>query len=256
MKRKISAIFLLIVLLSLLVLPAQAAELDYVTDAAGLLSDSQRQGLEQLAGSLADKYDCGVYMVTVDDFHNYGSGDVFEVTYGIYHDYQLGMGADRNGLILLLSVDNREFALFVYGDRAEYAFDSYGQEMLEGEFLPYFKENNWYGGFEAYVKTCGAYLSNAAAGEPVREGHGTLIVCCILGSFLVSLIVVTILKAGMKNVQSAEQANQYLTGELNLARKHDQFTHTTKTRRKIETESNNDSHARSGGGGSGRSGKF
>ena len=257
MKRNLSIFILLALLVTLLVLPVQAeAQLAYVTDAAGLLSDTQRQTLETLSSSLSEQYDCGVYIVTVDDFTEYGSGDVYEVTYGIYHEYELGMGADRDGLLLLLSMDTREFALFVYGDGAEYAFDAYGQEMLEGEFLPRFKDNDWYGGFEAYVKTCGSYLASAAAGEPVREGHGMTILICILGSFLVSLIVVTILKAGMKNVEKAQQADQYLSGELKLDQKHDQFIKTTRTRRKIETEDDNDSKARSGGGGSGRSGSF
>ena len=256
MKRKTSLFLLLTLLLALLVIPAQATELGYVTDAADLLSYEEWEHLESLCGSISDQYDCGVYVVTVDDFTEYGTGDVFEVTYGIYHGYALGKGADRDGLILLLSMDTREFALFVYGDGAEYAFDAYGQEMLEGEFLPRFKDNDWYGGFEAYVKACGSYLSSAAAGEPVREGHGMTILICILGSFLVSLIVVTILKAGMKNVEKAQQADQYLSGELKLDQKHDQFIKTTRTRRKIETEDGNDSKARSGGGGSGRSGSF
>jgi len=256
MKRKLSIFILLALLLTVLVLPAQATELGYVTDAAGLLTDAEWTKLEAMCGSISEQYNCGVYIITVEDFADYGDGDVYEVTYGIYHGYELGMGADRSGLLLLLSMDTREFALFVYGDKAEYAFDAYGQEMLEGEFLPYFKDNDWYGGFEAYVKTCGAYLSAAAEGEPVRKGHGMTVLICILGSFLVSLIVVTILKAGMKNVEKAQQADQYLTGELKLDQKHDQFIKTTRTRRKIETEDDNDSKARSGGGGSGRSGSF
>ena len=139
MRRKISLFLLLALLLALLVIPAQATELNYVTDAAGLLTDQQWDTLETLCGSISDRYQCGVYIVTVEDFTEYGTGDVFEVTYGIYHDYQLGKGADRNGLILLLSMAERDFALFVYGDEAENAFNTYGQEQLEAQFLPSFR---------------------------------------------------------------------------------------------------------------------
>ena len=256
MKRKLSIFILLALLLTVLVLPAQATELGYVTDAAGLLTDAEWTKLETMCGSISEQYNCGVYIITVEDFADYGDGDVYEVTYGIYHGYELGMGAERNGLVLLLSMDTREFALFVYGDEAEYAFDEYGQEMLESEFLPYFGEDDWCGGFEAYVRTCGSYLAGAAAGEPVREGKGTTILLAVLASFAVSLIVVLILRAGMKNVEKQVFAGQYQSGELKLTREHDQFTHKTQTRTKIETDSDNDSKARSGGGGSGRSGKF
>ena len=82
-----------------------------------------------------------------------------------------------------------------------------------------------------------------------------LIVLCVLASFFVSLIVVNIMKLGMKNVQKADEAAAYLSGELNLTNKRDQYIRTTRTRRKIEKD-DHESSARSGGGGSGRSGKF
>ena len=108
MKRKF-AIFLLLALLAALILPVQAESgLGYVTDAAGILSDQEWAALEERCAGISRQYGCGVYIITVDDFRNYGSGDVFETTYGIYHDYELGLGADRDGLVLLLSMAQRD----------------------------------------------------------------------------------------------------------------------------------------------------
>ena len=261
MKRKITLFLLLALLLTLLVIPVQAAELNYVTDAAELLTAQQWNVLETLCSDISDHYQCGVYIVTVEDFTEYGSGDVFEVTHGIYHGYSLGKGADRNGLILLLSMAERDFALFVYGDTAEHAFNTYGQQQLENRFLPSFTEDDWYGGFLAYAETCSEYLALAAAGEPVRENPTSLILLFVGISFFISLLVVNFLKLGMKNVRKQSQAFRYLSGKLNLTGQHDQYTHTTETRRKIESGSGSSgsgssSAARSGGGGSGRSGKF
>ena len=261
MKRRISMFLLLALLVAVLVAPAQATELGYVTDAADLLSYEEWQELETLCGSISDRFDCGVYIITVDDFTEYGTGDVFVVTYGIYHEYALGKGADRDGLVLLLSMDTREFALFVYGDEAEHAFNTYGQQQLENQFLPCFTENDWYGGFLAYANTCDEYLSLAAAGEPVRENPTSLILLFVCISFFISLLVVNFLKLGMKSVRKQSQAYRYLAGRLNLTDQHDQYTHTTEKRRKIESDSDSgsssgSSRARSGGGGSGRSGSF
>ena len=257
MRRKISVFLLLVLLLAVLVLPAQAAELGYVTDAAELLTYDEWAELETLCEQLSETYDCGVYIITVEDFTEFGTYDVYQATYEIYHDCELGMGADRDGLVILLSMEERDYAMFVYGDWAEYAFDAYGQEMLEGEFMPYFGENDWYGGFRAYAEACGTYLTAAKAGEPVRESPAGMIVLSVVISFVISLLVVSFLKRGMKNVKKQSQARAYLTGRVNLTAQHDQYTHTTTTRRKIESSSGSGSTtARSGGGGSGRSGKF
>jgi len=257
MKRKINLFLLLALLLTLLVLPAQAAELGYVTDSAELLSYEEWEKLESLCGSITDRYNCGVYIVTMDDFTDYGSGDVFEVAYDIYHDYELGEGSDRDGVILLLSMEARDYALFVYGDWAEYAFNIHGQVELENQFLPYLADDDWYGGLKTYAETCGEYLALAEAGEPVR-GNPTSLIALVVGiSFFISLLVVNIMKLGMRNVSKQSHAYRYMAGQLKLTGRHDQYTHTTETRRKIETNSSTgSSHARTGGGGSGRSGKF
>lgn len=71
----------------------------------------------------------------VDDYTEYRDGSVFEVTYQLYHNNQLGVGDGRDGVIVLLSMEERDYAMFVYGEYAEYAFDEYGQEKLEEKFL-------------------------------------------------------------------------------------------------------------------------
>lgn len=256
MKRKLSLLLILVLLVSLTLLPVQAHELlSHVTDAAGLLNDYERTALEDLCAAVSDQHNTAVYIVTVDDFRDYGSGDVFEVTYQIYHEYELGKGSGRDGVILLLSMWERDYALFVYGGNAEYALNDYGQTLLEDAFLPFFAENDWYGGFEAYAETCQRLFAQAEAGEPVQESPATSILVAVILSFLAALIVCSILRAGMKNVRAGSEAGAYISAPLNLTRRHDQFTHKTQTRTKIQSSSGSSS-ARSGGGGSGRSGKF
>ena len=256
MKRKLTVLVLLALLLAMFVLPVCAEEgLWYVTDEADLLTDEEDLELEALLQEISEKHNIGVYLVAVDDYTDWGDGSVYEVTYGLYHEYTMGKGEERNGIMLLLSLADRDFATFVYGADAEYAFSDYALQQLEAEFLPHFGENDWYEGFRAYGLTCGEYLAKAEAGEPVEEGDGMLYLIVIGASFLMALIVVSILKAGMKNVKASGEATAYITRELNLTQRSDQFTHTTKTRRKIE-KSDSDSKAEVGGGGHGRSGKF
>lgn len=63
-------------------------------------------------------------------------------------------------------------------------------------------------------------------------------------SFLIALVVVSILKAGMKNVGTKGEAQGYESRPLNLTLRRDHFSHTTTTRRKIETNTNSGTASR------------
>lgn len=64
------------------------------------------------------------------------------------------VGEDRNGVIIMLSMTERDYAMFVYGEWAEYAFDRYGEKQLEGRFLSNFSDGDWYGGISNYLTAC------------------------------------------------------------------------------------------------------
>ena len=221
------------------------------------MTDEQNLQLEKQSAETAAKYGVGVYIVTVDDYRDIDSSGVYPATYGIYHTYTMGEGAERNGIMLLLSMEDRDFGLFRYGERTEYAFTAYGMEQLEASFLPQFGQGDWYGGFTGFLKACDLYLTQATTGDPVQKSPLGAIGLMILGSLLIAAVVILILRGQMKSVHKAAAANAYLTGELKLTQNSDVFTHCTETHCKIKRHSSSgSSHAESGGGSAGRSGKF
>lgn len=240
--------------------------MQYVFDISDLLTYEEWEDLEARAADISNRQHCGVYFALVDDFTDYGDGSVYEVTYQLYHGSELGIGANRDGIIVLLSMEERDYAMFVYGEYAEYAFNSYGQKKLEETFLTDFGYDDWYGGISHYLNTCDEFLTKAESGEPVREALWVWIasylfmitfitvVCCIISG-----IICYMLLRGMKTVSQKVEANEYIAeGGLQLTERYDQYTHTTETRTKIQKESSGGGSTRSesGGGGSGRSGKF
>lgn len=255
--KKIISIFILVLLLTAaLLLPASAADSSRVIDEAGIFSESQLSRLEQKAASCAERYNCGVYFAAVDDFRELGYGsDVYVAAYSLFYDRNFGEG-DGSGIILLLSVDTRDYATFVRGETGEYAFDEYGLIALEEEFLPYFGENRWFEGADCYFSQCAQFLAAAEEGEPVREAKTEAYAIGLGVSVVLAFIICTILKAQMKNVAKAAAATEYVSEALDLTMQRDQFTHRTTHRRKIEKDSSSGSSSRSGGGGHGRSGKF
>ena len=232
--------------------------MQYVFDAADLLPYEKWEKLEARAEAISQKQDCGVYFALVDDYTEYGNGSVFEVTYQLYHGSELGMGSGRDGIIVLLSMAERDYAMFVYGEYAEYAFDEYGQEKLEEKFLGFFEYDDWYGGISHYLDACDEFLTKADEGDPVRPSYWENILLVTGLSCLVSGAVCFWLLRSMKTVRAKDKADTYVSkGGLHLTQQLDQFSHTTVTRTKIQKESSGGStHSESGGGGSGRSGKF
>lgn len=256
MKKKLTMLLAALLLAVSLGVPALAdSSTDHVYNLNGLLTAGEWALLDMQAEDISERYGCGVYIVTVDDYTEYGSGSVYDVTTQIYNDADNGFGLEdgREGILLLLSMRERDWAMFVHGEYAQYAFDDYGQTELEDAFLPAFGENDWYGGFSGYLNACDEYLALAAAGTPVRRSPVGGIVTAVVISCAVALVVCLILKAKMKSVHRKVEAQTYITADgLALTDSYDRYTHTTESRRRIEKKSS----SASGGGGSGRSGKF
>ena len=276
MKRRIVCILLAALLLlglcctAFAEAPATEPQLWNITDTVGLLTSDEDLRLEARAEEISAQYGVGIYLLILEDYSEYYD-DPYETAYELYHQNTLGMGEDRDGVILLMSMSDRKYATFFYGPKAEYAFDAYGQELMEEEFLDDFRDDDWYDGFEDYLEVCDEYLARAEAGDPVRgdyssaggssvSGIGTTILVCLGISAVIAMIVCLILRGKMKSVRKGTHADAYVTGSLNLTASRDQYTHTTETRTKIEHESSDSggggSSACSGGGGSGRSGSF
>lgn len=277
MKRRIVCILLVALLLLGLCCTAFAEapaatepQLWNITDTVGLLTSDEDLTLEARAEEISAQYGVGIYLLILEDYSEYYD-DPYETAYELYHQNTLGMGEDRDGVILLMSMSDRKYATFFYGPKAEYAFDAYGQELMEEEFLDNFRDDDWYDGFEDYLEVCDEYLARAEAGDPVRgdyssaggsdgSGIGTTILVCLGISAVIAMIVCLILRGKMKSVRKGTHADAYVTGSLNLTASRDQYTHTTETRTKIEHESSDSdgggSSACSGGGGSDRSGSF
>ena len=236
------------------------ADMNYIFDLSDKLSFDEWAELEAQAADISQRHGCGVYAAFVDDFTEYGGGDsVYKTTYQLYHANELGMGENRDGIIILLSMADRDYAMFVYGENAENAFNEYGQEQLEDAFLSDFGSDEWYSGVSHYLDTCDEYLTLADEGKPVRKSTLPMYIIVVAASCVVSGFICIMLQWKMQTVHKKVEANEYVAaGGLQLTKKYDRYTHTTETQRKIHSDSDSDSGTSScsGGGGSGRSGTF
>ncbi len=296
MKRRLLSLLLILLLLAAL-LPAAFAEapaaeetpapdFPYVLDQAGLLRDSQREALEQKAAALSEQHQCALYIVTVQDHTQYNP-DVYEAAKGIFQYYDLGWGAEKNGVILLLSMGERDYAFAGHGDLGETICGHESSWLIEDRFLDDLRGNDWNGAFEDFLDACGEQLTKLENGEDINAGADIItgpdgleyhdynnpydrqrsilprVLAVIFVPLAVALIVCLSFKSQMKTAKEAVRADEYLVPHsIKLRVQEDRFTHRTESRTLIESDSGHRSSGgggssfHSGGGFSGRSGKF
>ena len=260
MKRKGLTVILALLLSLLCSISASAAgeTIGYVTDSANLMTAQEQQALEQAAWEISEAHGFGVYLMTVESFRDAtDSFDVFDGATTLYNKYDLGLGDERRGVLLLLSMNGRDFALVTYSDYGNYVFDQTTREEMAGYFLDNFAEDDWYGGFSDYLDSGDAILTEAP--DRLSSEISALTGIIFLIPLIIAAIAIRILGGKMKSVASAAQADAY-TGGLELIDSYDRFTHATETRHKRKEESDSDSSNRTrskrSGGFGGTTGKF
>ena len=270
--KKTGSLLLAFLILMLIAAPAAfaAEDADYISDWAYLLTDSQWKELEGRAAAIADRYQCGVYVFTVEDMYEYDvryaydDGDAYVFNKSLYEEFNLGTGGDGSCLILCLSTEDRDYWLEPYGF-ARTAFNSYGiDSMLDGSILPKLKANDYYGAFSGYLDIADEYLRLARAGAPfsretdpvaIRRAFRWHLGVTILLPLLIAWIVCSVWKRQMKTAVLASAADSYIPqGGFKLTGQSDAFLYRTTTRIKIQKASS--SSGSSSSGSSGRGGKY
>lgn len=273
-KRNLVSLILVLLIVNCFVISACAA---HVTDDARLFSDQERAYLEQRAAEISEKYNFGVYIVTLDNYLNYhGSSNIEKFTINYYDENGFGYGDDKAGTTLLLSMAERDYDLDFNSDRANEIFTYSGREQMKSRFLAFFRQNDFYGGFDEYLSTCEEYLQAAADGTPVGASDDVpdgywdnytdydnerlpLWIALIPGA-IAAILAGVLTSIPMHSAKKKQDADVYrVPGSLDIRRRSDMFLHRSVTRTPRETESSSsssDSHNYSSGSHSGSSGKF
>ena len=234
----------------------------YILDGAGLLTADQRATLEAQSAVITSQFPINVYVVTVDDYRSINSDSVFEAAEQYYLSHGLGYGPNQDGMLLLLSMADRDYSLIAYGDYALTNLTDYGRQQLSKEFLDDFRDDDWMGGFEDYLRVTQDYLTIAEKERPVdiypkdppdpKKVRGLGAVLSLIMGFPASLLACTGMKAKMRSVKAAHAANQYLNpGSVNFSDRSEVLTNTTQVRTPIPRQEHRDSGGGSGFGGGG-----
>ena len=130
----------------------------YIWDKAGILSDEDHIALILQIQDVVKKHNCGIYIVTISSASNSGYSDALDAAQKMYSELKLGIGSDHDGVLLLMSDEDRYFAIVSFGDYAATIFNNDEIEYLQNISVPYFRNDDWYGGLSAYVSAASELL--------------------------------------------------------------------------------------------------
>lgn len=263
MKRWISLFLLLILLASALPVVSSAA-LPLVIDEANLLSARQTQSLADQAAAIRDRYQMDVVILTVFSL-NGKDPEAYADDY--YDEMGYGMGSDHSGILLLISMENRDWAISTCGEAITWVTDQ-DLARLEDALLPSLAQDSYSTAFQNYLRTLDRILD-----APLPEESGfswnrlllTLLVSLLLGG-LAGGMVLLVLRRQMHTARPQRYAGDYVVPnsfQLTLQRDIYLYSRTSRVKRQTSEHSGNyhggssSTHRSSGGARHGGShGKF
>ena len=167
------------------------------------------------------------------------------------------VSVNDDGILLLLSMDTREWAISTYGNAIDIFTDSVQADITDS-FLSYISDGDYFSGFNRFADLCDNQIAyyNENGGYSYdygKEPFGwfTAIGGSLLIGLVVGLIVALSLKSQLTSVKPQAMATAYTKpGSLRITDRQDMFLyHTiTRTARPKETSSSGSRSHSSGGG--------
>ncbi len=243
MKRLTSVLMLVAVLFGLSFCVSAAGT--RVIDDANLLTSDEVSELNERCLKIGDKYDLDVVIVTCDGLDGKTATEYAEYYFG-YNGY--GVGPDRSGVLLLVSMADRDWAVSTCGD-AEDLLSKRTTDRMMRSVLPELSAGEYADAFDIYLD----HLDRKLDDSP------NLLVSLVIG-LVVAGVSVGVMAYTMNTARSQSGAGGYVDGGVQMQQQKDVFLYSHTSRTKIEHESSSSSssshHSSSGSSHGGSSGKF
>ena len=269
MKRIISfsVAFILLLMYAIPVFAADGHD-PRVVDNAELLSQSEIQELTEKLDEISERQQLDVVVVTTNTIDG-KSPMAYADDYYDYHNY--GYGEGKDGVLLLLSMEDRDWWISTTGYGIT-AFTDAGIQLIGNEIVQYLSTGDYFAGFKLFADEADKFITQARKGQPYDVGSlpkekkkffdlkSALISLAIAA--VIALVVVLSIKSKYKPVKFKANASDYLVQDsFNLTGAFDNFLYSnvSKTARSDDSSSSGGSSTHSGSSGTshgGGGGKF
>lgn len=236
MKRLTSVLVLVVTLFGLSI--CVSANTSRVIDDANLLSSDEISSLHTRCSQIADQYDLDVVIVTCDDL----GGKTATAYADDYFDYNgYGVGPDHSGVLLLVSMKYRDWAVSTCGDGEDRLSGRTIDSIMES-VLPKLSDGEYADAFDTYLDKL----------ERELDDSPNLLISLVIG-LAVAGVCVGVMIYTMNTARPQSSANGYLDGGMQLQQQKDIFLYSHTSRTKIERDSGSSSSSSSHRSSSGRS---
>ena len=255
MKKRLFAVFFALFLLIVSEVPVFASgSLPRLVDDADLLSDEEEVNLQDKLDEISERQRVDIVVVTVDSLEGESA---MEYADDFYDYYGYGFGDTKDGILLLLSMEERDWYISTKGYGITVATDA-GITYIYEKCRDDLREGNYAVAFTAFAELCDDFITQADTGVPYdvnnlpQKPFGVffnLVIALVIG-FVISLIVTGAMRSELKTVRSQLAANSYIReGSINLTKESDLFLYRHVDRRE-KPKSNSSGHSSHLGGSS------
>ncbi len=217
------------------VLAEGAGDKNRLVDRADLLSDSEEADLSDKLDEISNRQQVDVVIVTVPSLEG---ASVMEYADDFYDNNGYGFGAKKDGILFLISMEERDWHLSTSGF-AITAFTDAGMGYLSEKFLPDLSNGAYAAAFGIFAEWCDNYITQARTGAPYDVDNipvepfsplGALIIAVVAG-FVIALIVTGIMRIGLHSVYSQPKADSYMKRDsLRLTKEYELFLYKNVSR--------------------------
>lgn len=244
-----------------------AGNLPRLVDNADLLTDAEEEELLNTLNEISERQQVDIVVVTESSIGGASARDYADDFFD-YNGY--GIGEDRDGILLLISMEERDWYISTSGYGITAVTDA-GLKYMSEQFVGYLSDGEYAVAFTSYAELCDEYITRALSGEAYdvgnlpKEPFGLRnIAIAFAAAFIISLIVTGIMRMNLKSVHSQPAAGAYIkNGSIQVTKRNDLFlySHVSRSERPKNTSSHSSggssthsssSGSRHGGGG----GKF
>lgn len=228
-----------------------------LVDDADLLTDSEENELKEQLDSINEKYGYDAVIVTTDSLEGYTSTEFADD----FYDYN---GFAENGILLLISIEERDWAISTSGDAIDAFPDEYQEEIMNS-IMGYLGNDEWYNAFNGFCIKCNIHIDNyinytpgySSGSVDSNDSHHyyenkpqlkstkayalEIAVSSIIAGIIVGLIVAFIKRAKNNKKMLGNEVGYstvpYIDGNINVVEHYDRFIRNEHSEHFVKTES-------------------
>ncbi len=223
----LSAVFLAVITASPVLSSGFSSEYPRVLDMAQLLNSYEEQELTKKLDEISLRQNVDVIVATTYSLEGYS---VVEYADLLYEMCGFGYGAEHDGLMLLINMEDRDWYITTCGYGIT-AFTDYGIDYIGEQIVSDLSYGDYAVAFDTFADLCDSFITQAKSGAPfdyVNLPRTPLSLVWIPISLVTGFIIASVVVGGMKSelntVRRHTKASSYTVKDsLNLTESRDMF---------------------------------